>query len=42
MRKLRVAFLFGLVALGMAGSLSACIIEAGHEHSWRHEHRDWR
>jgi hypothetical protein len=41
MQKLRVAVLIGL-AIGMAGSLSACFVELGHEHGWRHEHRDWR
>jgi hypothetical protein len=39
-RKLRVALLLGFAALGMAGSLSACVVEEGH--GWRHEHRDWR
>jgi hypothetical protein len=39
-KKLRVALLLGFAALGMAGSLSACVVEEGH--GWRHEHRDWR
>jgi len=33
--------LLTLVGLGVAGSLSACVIEDDHGGGWHHEH-DWR
>jgi hypothetical protein len=44
MRKLRAALFLTLIGIGMAGSLSGCIIEdedRGGGGGWHH-HRDWR
>jgi hypothetical protein len=39
LRKFQVAILLGLIGIGLAGSLSACVFDdgwrGGHERGWR-------